>query len=105
MPRGASPKREREYEKLKRDFEKEHRYEGREAEVASRIVNKQRAQYGERRAEKQKDKEGRSPDRGLPIPSYQHLTVPEVRAQLDELSKPLLLIRRHVAGAFPREDP
>ena len=39
MPRGASPKREHEYQKLKTEFEKEERYPGREEEVASRIVN------------------------------------------------------------------
>ncbi len=47
MPRGASPKREREYEKLKEEFHEEHRYPGREEEVASRIVNKQRAEHAE----------------------------------------------------------
>lgn len=47
MPRGASPKREREYQKLERQFKKQGRYAGREEEVASRIVNKQRAEQGE----------------------------------------------------------
>jgi hypothetical protein len=47
MPRGASPKREAEYKKLETEFKKEHRYPGREEEVASRIVNKQRAEKGE----------------------------------------------------------
>lgn len=47
MPRGASPKREREYRELKKEFEESGRYRGREAEVASRIVNKQRREYGE----------------------------------------------------------
>jgi hypothetical protein len=47
MPKGASPKREREYKKLETEFKKEHRYPGREEEVASRIVNKQRAEHGE----------------------------------------------------------
>ncbi|MYM70897.1 hypothetical protein GTP55_03950 [Duganella sp. FT109W] len=47
MPRGASPKREHEYQKLERQFKKEGRYKGREEEVASRIVNKQRAASGE----------------------------------------------------------
>jgi hypothetical protein len=47
MPRGASPKREREYKKLETEFKQEHRYPGREEEVASRIVNKQRAEHGE----------------------------------------------------------
>jgi hypothetical protein len=47
MPRGASPKREREYNELKEKFHEEGRYEGREEEVAARIVNKQRAEKGE----------------------------------------------------------
>jgi hypothetical protein len=49
MPRGASPKREREYRKLERQFRQEGRYPGREDEVAARIVNKQRAEHGETR--------------------------------------------------------
>jgi hypothetical protein len=47
MPRGASPKREREYEELKEKFHKAGEYKGREEEVAARIVNKQRAEHGE----------------------------------------------------------
>lgn len=47
MPRGSNPKREKEYEELKGKFHKEHRYPGREEEVAARIVNKQRTQHGE----------------------------------------------------------
>jgi hypothetical protein len=47
MPKGASPKREQEFEKLETEFKQEHRYPGREEEVAARIVNKQRAQHGE----------------------------------------------------------
>ncbi len=87
MPRGASPKREREYRELKHRFKEEGRYRGREAEVASRIVNKQRALYGETRGEKQKDRQGKSPDRGLPIANYQHLSVGGVRSKLRHLNK------------------
>lgn len=47
MPRGSSPKREREFTKLTKEFKKEHRYPGREEEVAARIVNKQRREKGE----------------------------------------------------------
>jgi hypothetical protein len=47
MPTGSSPKREKEYKELKSEFKKEHRYPGREEEVAARIVNKQRAEHGE----------------------------------------------------------
>src|ERR1700685_4473212 len=47
MPRGASPKREREYKKIEKELEKEGRYKGREKEAAARIVNKTRAKAGE----------------------------------------------------------
>lgn len=87
MSRGASPRREREYDELKSKFKTEHRYKGREEEVAARIVNKQRAQYGETKAEKRKDRHGQSPDRNLPIHDYQHLTVPQIARKLDDLSK------------------
>lgn len=96
MPRGASPKREREYEELKQEFHEEGRYKGREEEVASRIVNKQRAMYGETKAEKRKDRQGKSPDRELPINRYQHLTVPQVKSRLDDLSdKELRQVKRY----------
>jgi hypothetical protein len=86
MPAGASSKREREYKELKQRFKQEHRYPGREEEVASRIVNKQRAQYGETEAEQQKDRKGTSPDRNLPIRDYQQMTIAQVAGQLDDLS-------------------
>lgn len=86
MPRGASPKREREYEHLKERFEEEGRYKGREEEVASRIVNKQRKMYGETRGEKQEEKRGGEPDRALPIKSYRHLTVDQIKSRLGKLS-------------------
>lgn len=57
MPRGASPKREREYKKLKEEFKEEHRYPGREEEVAARIVNKQRAEKGETKSSQHAAKE------------------------------------------------
>lgn len=95
MPRGASPKREREYNELKQKFKKSGRYKGREEEVASRIVNKQRKQYGETKGEKQKDREGRSPDRHLPIKDYQHMTVGEVKDHLDDCSKKQLEKIKH----------
>src|SRR6266513_2059620 len=47
MPRGANKRREHEYGELVQEFKKEGRYRGRQKEVASRIVNKQRAQAGE----------------------------------------------------------
>ncbi len=86
MPRGASRKREEEYKDLKKEFKKEGRYKGREEEVAARIVNKQRAQFGETKEEKAKDRAGKSPDRGLPIPNYQRLTIPQVVDKVKRLS-------------------
>lgn len=52
MPRGSSPKREHEYEKIKKEMKKDHRYPGREDEVAARIVNKQRRKAGETKKSK-----------------------------------------------------
>lgn len=46
MPKGSSVKREHEYKVLKSKFKKEHRYPGREEEVAgSRVPNDQRLSY------------------------------------------------------------
>lgn len=66
MPRGASPKREREYQELKGKFKKSGRYPGREEEVAARIVNKQRTEHGETKSApaargKKKKSRGRKP--------------------------------------------
>lgn len=87
MPRGANAKREREYEEMEREFEKEGRYKGREKQVAARIVNKQRAQFGETKREKKKDREGKSPDRDLPIKEYQHKTIDQVTRAIRNVSK------------------
>ena len=87
MPRGASTKREREYTELKEEFKDEGRYKGREEEVAARIVNKQRAQQGETKEAKARDKAGTSPDQKLPIADYDHLTVDQAVAKLKGLSK------------------
>lgn len=87
MPRGASPKREREYRELERRFEKTGRYKGREREVAARIVNKQRAMYGETKRAKKQEREGRAPDQDLPIDNYRHLTISQIASKLDGLSK------------------
>jgi hypothetical protein len=86
MPRGANAKREREYEELKDEFEREGRYPGREEEVAARIVNKQRSRYGEAKAAQAKAKKGDAPDRALPIRNFEHLPVPDVVKHLDALS-------------------
>lgn len=86
MPRGASPKREKEYEELKEKFKESGRYKGRETEVASRIVNKQRAMYGETKEDKKQEKEGTNPDRDLPIEHYRRLKIGQVEEKAKKLS-------------------
>nr|WP_314632987.1 hypothetical protein [uncultured Janthinobacterium sp.] len=99
MPAGASSRREREFTKLEKAFKQEGRYRGREAEVAARIVNQQRAQAGETRAAQggeaanatnarnaKNDAAGPQLEGDLPIDGYQHLTVARILARLDGLS-------------------
>ena len=120
MPRGASPKREHEFEKLKHQFQHEHRYAGREEEVAARIVNKQRSEAGETKTAEKKPtdtssarktsrsasaKSGTSGRHGskasagmhagnprLSVKEYAGLTIPEVTPRLPHLT--LSQIRR-----------
>jgi hypothetical protein len=49
MPRGSSPKRERQYEHIKESERKSGRSPSRAAEIAARTVNKERARSGESR--------------------------------------------------------
>ena len=56
MPPGASPKRAREYRKIEEELEKQGPDEGREKEVAARIVNKQPAKAGETKKSASKKK-------------------------------------------------
>lgn len=60
MPRGFTARREREYKEIERKLEKEHRYPGREEEVAARIVNKQRSKAGETKSSKRSSKKSKS---------------------------------------------
>ena len=54
MPRGATPKEERQYEHMKESAKKSGRYQGREEEVAARTVNKIRAEKGETKSSRGK---------------------------------------------------
>ena len=47
MPRGSSPKRERQYEHIKQSVERRGESTARAEEVAARTVNKERARSGE----------------------------------------------------------
>src|SRR5467141_3866353 len=52
MPRGASPKRERQYEHIKQSAKKSGRYGGRAEEVAALTVNKIRREKGETKSKR-----------------------------------------------------
>ncbi len=49
MPRGSSPKRERQYEHIKQSAEQRGESTSRAEEIAARTVNKERARSGEAR--------------------------------------------------------
>ncbi|MGW2564216.1 plasmid stabilization protein [Streptomyces sp. NPDC001514] len=49
MPRGSSPKRERQYEHIKESAEQRGESKDRAKEIAARTVNKERARAGESR--------------------------------------------------------
>lgn len=87
MPAGATSKREHEYKHLRQQFKQEGRYKGREEEVAAKIVNKQRAALGETKQAKEMDKTGKSPDRNLPIQDFETMTIPQIKAKLNDLGK------------------
>ncbi|MFW7379867.1 MAG: hypothetical protein ACOH5I_13730 [Oligoflexus sp.] len=91
MPKGSQDKREREYKKLKYKFENAERYPGREEEVAARIVNKQRSEYGETKKTKEKRQQNKNTDKDLPIKNYQTLTVPEVVKKIGKMNKQQIL--------------
>lgn len=96
MPIGASPKREREYKKLVKNFKNENRYPGREEEVAARIVNKQRKELGETKGQKQARSQEQSSEGNLPIKNYSKLTIPQIEGQLQSLnSSQMRKIRSH----------
>src|SRR3979409_377693 len=56
MPRGASPKRERQYEHIKQSARKSGRYGGRAEEVAARTVNTIRREKGETKSQRSSSK-------------------------------------------------
>ncbi|MFD3550316.1 plasmid stabilization protein [Streptomyces sp. NPDC058655] len=60
MPRGSSPKRERQYEHVKESGEKRGMSESRAKEMASRTVNKERAQAGESKTSSRESTQGTS---------------------------------------------
>jgi hypothetical protein len=65
MPRGSSPKRERQYEHIKSSASKRGESPGRAKEIAARTVNKERARSGEAKSSSRSSTRGPSaPSRG-----------------------------------------
>ncbi|MFE9804578.1 plasmid stabilization protein [Streptomyces goshikiensis] len=60
MPRGSSPKRERQYEHIKESGEQRGMSESRAKEMASRTVNKERARSGESQTASRSSPQGKS---------------------------------------------
>ncbi|MFB7464508.1 plasmid stabilization protein [Streptomyces sp. NPDC056224] len=63
MPRGSSPKRERQYEHIKESVEQRGESEEKAKEIAARTVNKERARAGEARTASKESLEDMSSSR------------------------------------------
>ncbi|OSZ57072.1 plasmid stabilization protein [Streptomyces pharetrae CZA14] len=81
MPRGSSPKRERQYEHIKESAEKRGESTGRAKEMAARTVNKERARSGESKTASRtstqdmssSERGGRRSGKGSQGPTYEQL--------------------------------
>ncbi|WP_327737415.1 plasmid stabilization protein [Streptomyces nojiriensis] len=81
MPRGSSPKRERQYEHIKEGLEQRGEPEEKAKEIAARTVNKERARAGESRTASRESVEDISSSRrgglhshsGAQGPTYEQL--------------------------------
>jgi hypothetical protein len=81
MPRGSSPKRERQYEHIKDSAEQRGESTGRAEEIAARTVNKERARSGEAKTASRTSKQDMSSSRrgglrshsGAGGPTYEQL--------------------------------
>ncbi len=63
MPRGSSPKRERQYEHIKESAKRRGESAGRAKEIAARTANKERARTGEARSASRTSKQDISSSR------------------------------------------
>jgi hypothetical protein len=81
MPRGSSPKRERQYEHIKASAKKRGESTGRAEEIAARTVNKERARSGESKTASRTSTQdmsssrrgGQRSHRGAQGPTYEQL--------------------------------
>ncbi|MGW4671496.1 plasmid stabilization protein [Streptomyces sp. NPDC004324] len=91
MPRGSSPKRERQYEHIKESAEQRGESTGRAKEIASRTVNKERARAGESKTSSRVSTEDMSSSRrgglhshrGSQGPTYEQLYAEAKRRNID----------------------
>ncbi|WP_330172468.1 plasmid stabilization protein [Streptomyces sp. NBC_01498] len=91
MPRGSSPKRERQYAHIKESAEKRGESTSRAEEIASRTVNKERARHGESKTASRVSTEdmssgrrgGRRSHSGAQGPTYDQLYAEARRRDLD----------------------
>ncbi|MGV9284272.1 plasmid stabilization protein [Streptomyces sp. NPDC003730] len=63
MPSGSSPKRERQYEHIKKSAKDRGESTGRAEEIAARTVNKERAQSGESKTASRTSTQDKSPSK------------------------------------------
>ncbi|RZU23502.1 plasmid stabilization protein [Streptomyces sp. BK239] len=81
MPRGSSPKRERQYEHIKKSAQDRGESTGRAEEIAARTVNKERARAGESKTASRTstqdmssgERGGRRSHKGAQGPTYDQL--------------------------------
>ncbi|MER5307798.1 plasmid stabilization protein [Streptomyces sp. NPDC002773] len=95
MPRGSSPKRERQYEHIKESAEDRGESPKRAKEIAARTVNKERAQHGESKTSSKLSREdmssgergGRRSHSGAQGRTYDQLYEEAKRRNIDGRSK------------------
>ncbi|MEF9881297.1 plasmid stabilization protein [Streptomyces sp. P9-A4] len=95
MPRGSSPKRERQYEHVKESAKRRGESEKRAEEIAARTVNKERARQGESRTSSRLSREdmssgergGRRSHSGAEGRTYDQLYEEAKRRNIDGRSK------------------
>jgi hypothetical protein len=92
MPRGSSPKRERQYEHIKDSAKKRGESSARAEEIAARTVNKERARSGEAKTASRSSKQDISSGRRGGLRSHRGAGGP-TKAQLYEEAR-----RRGVKG-------
>ncbi|KQX49825.1 MULTISPECIES: hypothetical protein [unclassified Streptomyces] len=95
MPRGSSPKRERQYEHVKESAKQRGESEKRAEEIAARTVNKERARHGESKTSSRLSREdmssgergGRRSHSGAEGRTYDQLYEEAKRRNIDGRSK------------------